>query len=167
VNDVVLVIILILGGMAMILAEICTPSFGVLALVAMACFVYAVITGLAISPVLGFVLVVMLLIGLPIYMGFLIRFFPKTPLGKRLALRDRKIDIGAGVPQAGEEAGLIGAEGVTITVLRPSGTVSINEHRIVATAETGFLPAGARVKVIKTTGMNVVVRAAEQHTNAQ
>ena len=161
-NQVLLVAILIVGGLALILAELCTPAFGVLALSAVACFAWAVSVCFRSHPVLGFVALVGLLIGLPVYLMFLIRWLPKTPLGKRLALRKLRADTGAGVPESTEHARLIGAEGVATTILRPSGTVTIGDRRLSATAETGFVPAGTRVRVVRSSGLNVVVRAIEE-----
>lgn len=157
-TDFFLIVVLIAGGLVLVLAELCTPSFGMLAVASLACFAYAVYKCFLIHPVLGFLAILVLLVGLPIYLMYLIRFFPKTPLGKRLALRKLKPDTGAGVPEAPRHQEWLGAEGVASSVLRPSGTVTIKGRRVVATAETGFLPAGARVRVVKSTGLNVIVR---------
>ena len=145
----------------LILAEVCTPAFGVLALTAVGCFVWAVYICFRTHSVLGFAVTAALLVGLPFYLAFLIRLLPKTPLGKRLALKKLRADPGAGVPPAEEHSDLIGAEGVTTSILRPSGTVEIRDRRLPATAETGFLPAGTRVRVVRSSGLNVVVRAIE------
>ena len=163
-SDVLVIVVLIVGGLALILAELCTPAFGTLAVGALVCFVLAVYYTFGLSAVLGLVLIVALLIGLPIYLMYLIRIFPHTPLGNRLALWKLKAGsgTGTGVPEAEDHADLMGAEGVAASVLRPSGVVTIEGRRIIATAETGFLPAGTRVRVITSTGMNVVVVAIEK-----
>ena len=130
---------------------------------AIACFALAVYYCFGVHPVLGIVVIVLLLTGLPIYLMYAIRLFPKTPLGKRLALRrpDPEAGAGDGVPEADEHPEWIGAEGVTMTVLRPSGTIRIGDKRIVATAEGELIPADTRVRVVKSTGLNVVVRPIE------
>lgn len=157
-----LVGVLIVGGLGLILAEVCTPAFGVLALVAVGCFAWALYICFAAHPILGFVVLALLLAGLPFYLAFLLRLLPKTPLGKRLALKKLRADPGAGVPDADQHEDLIGAEGVATSVLRPSGTVTIGDRRLPATAETGFLSAGTPVRVVGSSGLNVIVRAIEE-----
>ena len=165
-NQLLLVAILIVGGLVLILAEVCTPAFGVLALTAVGCFAWAVYICFRVHSVLGFVVIAALLAGLPFYMAFLIRLLPKTPLGKRLALKKLRANPGAGVPPADDHADLIGAEGIAASVLRPSGTVTIGDRRLPATAETGFLQAGTRVRVVRSGGLNVVVRAIDPTTDS-
>ncbi len=161
-NNVLLILILLVGGMLLILAEICTPAFGVLAVAAIACFVVVIYQCFLVSPVLGFIGALALLIGLPVYTYYLMRIFPKTPMGKRLMLRAIKADTGGAVPEAAEYEKLIGAEGVATSVLRPSGTVSINGRRMVATAESGFIEEQTPIRVTKSSAMNIVVRAISQ-----
>ncbi|TFG86747.1 MAG: hypothetical protein E4H17_03930 [Gemmatimonadales bacterium] len=164
--DVPLILILILGGLALIVAEICTPAFGMLAVAALGCFVAAAYHCFQIHPIFGFLAVLVLLVGLPVYLAYMIKLFPKTPLGKRLTIREVQGDVGAGVPETKVNAALLGAEGITLSVLRPSGTVKFDDRRIVGVAESGFLPAGTRVRVVKSAGMNVIVRAVEADAEA-
>ena len=53
---------------------------------------------------------------------------------------------------------LIGVEGITVTALRPSGTVLIEDERIDVVSEGGFIAKDRRVRVIKTEGSRIVVR---------
>jgi len=165
-SDILLIVILVLGGLALIVAEVCTPAFGTLAVGALACLVTAVYYCFRIHPMFGFASVLVLLVGLPVYLAYMIKLFPKTPLGKRLALRKVDRTVGAGVPDAAAHADLMGTEGLTLSVLRPSGTVKFGDRRVAGVAESGFLPAGARVRVVKTVGMNVIVRAVEADAEA-
>jgi membrane-bound serine protease (ClpP class) len=54
---------------------------------------------------------------------------------------------------------LIGAKGVALTDLRPSGAARFGEERVDVTAETDFIPAGARVRVVRSEGYRQVVQA--------
>ncbi len=162
--DEVLISILILGGMLLIFAEVCTPTFGTLAAAALVCFAFAIYYCFSISSLFGLVATIVTLIGIPIYVAYMIRFFPKTPIGKRLALSERRVNAGGGVPQSDTEAKLLDSEGVTFSTLRPAGTVTFGDRRVQATAEAGYIPAGTRVRVIRATGMNVVVRPIAEKT---
>ncbi|MBM7716307.1 membrane-bound serine protease (ClpP class) [Bacillus thermophilus] len=53
---------------------------------------------------------------------------------------------------------LVGKKGVTITPLRPSGTVLIDDERIDVVAEGNFIENNTGVKVVKVEGSRIVVR---------
>nr|WP_257391907.1 nodulation protein NfeD [Mesobacillus jeotgali] len=56
---------------------------------------------------------------------------------------------------------LIGVEGMTVTPLRPSGTIIVEDERIDVVSDGGFVPKGRKVRVIKTEGSRIVVREIE------
>lgn len=163
-KDILLIVVLLIGGLALVLAEICTPAFGMLAVGALVCFGVMVYKCFQVPPQpwVGFASILVLLLGLPAYLVWLVRLFPRTPLGRRLMMRKIEPDTGGGVPESRTLKDLLGAEGVATGPLRPSGTVEIDGRRIVASAESGLIAAGTRVKVVKAGGMNVVVRALEE-----
>lgn len=53
---------------------------------------------------------------------------------------------------------LLGKEGNALTILRPAGTIIINNERIDVVSEGGFIEQNALVKVIKVEGARIVVR---------
>ncbi|CAH0347050.1 nodulation protein NfeD [Bacillus sp. CECT 9360] len=53
---------------------------------------------------------------------------------------------------------LVGKQGETLTDLRPSGTVLIDDERVDVVTEGSFIHKGALVKIIKTEGARIVVR---------
>ncbi|MDQ1144992.1 membrane-bound ClpP family serine protease [Bacillus sp. SORGH_AS 510] len=53
---------------------------------------------------------------------------------------------------------LLGMEGKALTILRPAGTVIINNERIDVVSEGDFIERNARVTVIKVEGPRIVVR---------
>ncbi|MBW8348158.1 nodulation protein NfeD [Bacillus sp. IITD106] len=53
---------------------------------------------------------------------------------------------------------LIGREGVTVTPLRPSGTVKVDDERLDVVAEGSFIENHTKVKVVKVEGSRIVVR---------
>ncbi|HEY4552932.1 MAG TPA: nodulation protein NfeD [Bacillaceae bacterium] len=53
---------------------------------------------------------------------------------------------------------LIGREGVTVTELRPSGTVKVEDERLDVVAEGSFIERGTAVKIVKVEGSRIVVR---------
>jgi membrane-bound serine protease (ClpP class) len=55
------------------------------------------------------------------------------------------------------DSDLIDARGVVISPLRPSGRVQVGERIIDAVADTGYIPAGAAVRIIEASSFRVVV----------
>lgn len=53
---------------------------------------------------------------------------------------------------------LIGVEGVTLTPLRPSGTILVDDERIDVVSEGAFIPKDRKVRIVKTEGARIVVR---------
>jgi Membrane-bound serine protease (ClpP class) len=52
----------------------------------------------------------------------------------------------------------LGKEGVSFTVLRPSGVVDFDGVKIDVVSEGSFIPQGKKVKVVKVIGRSIVVR---------
>ena len=53
---------------------------------------------------------------------------------------------------------LIGKQGMSLTPLRPAGTVAVEDERIDVVTEGGYVDAGKTVEVIKVEGSRIVVR---------
>ena len=53
---------------------------------------------------------------------------------------------------------LLGAEGVSLTTLRPAGTAEINGKRVDVVTESEYIEHGKPIIVIAVEGMRVVVR---------
>lgn len=96
------------------------------------------------------------------YFGF--KVLPYTPIGKGLILSNPEPDnpdaIESGA-QFAQRAALVGQEGAAQTDLRPIGIVKIDGHRHDAVAETGYIPAGSKVKVVSADGIQLKVRQIE------
>ena len=59
---------------------------------------------------------------------------------------------------AAKAAGLLGAIGVSATVLRPAGTVRIGDEFVDVVTEGGYIPSGTRVQVVEVEGTRIVVK---------
>jgi len=137
-----------------IVAELFTPSFGLLTIVAVGLLCGSVALGFRSSPTVGFVMTGVNLTLLPtaIYLGMQIL------KRSNFMLKDA---IQAEAPPAKTETRpvheLIGLQGTALTMLRPSGTAQIGEKRIDVVTEGKFVEAGKAIKVIKVDGGNVIV----------
>lgn len=82
-----------------------------------------------------------------------IKFISKTRFGNQLAL---KSTIAAQLnPRADEK--LVGEEGVTLTILAPSGKVRIDGSIYTASAEDGLIEKGVAVRVLRTETFKLIV----------
>ncbi len=154
-----IIIVLVLAAMAMVVVEICTPTFGLLGVLAVACVIFAVYLCFTISGLLGLVATIVTVIGFPIFVVAAVKWIPRTGLGKRLGLKKERLD-----PGSADLEPLVGRTTTAKTTLRPSGTIRVDGKRIIATAESGMIEKGATVRIIRATGMNVVVREVETET---
>ncbi len=160
-GNILLIVVLLLAALLLFAAEVCTPTFGLLAVAALGCLAGAVYVCFTLSAVLGVVLIVALIFFLPAYWVVMVKYLPRTPIGRLLQLTAKAKRAGEGTPEAGTQETLVGRTAVAETILRPSGAIRVEGRRIIATAETGFIQKGATVKIIKAVGMNVVVREAK------
>ncbi len=97
-------------------------------------------------------------LGLLYYVFFIL---PSTKLGKTLVLEEKAV-----LPEdnfaVSDTKRYIGAEGVAISNLRPSGIAKIADERVDVITEGDFLEKGTKIKVIKATAGRVIVAAIEE-----
>lgn len=53
---------------------------------------------------------------------------------------------------------LIGKEGISVTALRPAGTIKVDDERLDVVAEGSFIENNTKVKIVKVEGSRIVVR---------
>lgn len=87
----------------------------------------------------------------------LVRYLPENTMFNKLVLSE-STDRSRGYTGADTHDDLMGSEGVTMTSLRPSGTALLNDRRIDVVSDGDFIEKGARVKVVETANLKVVVR---------
>lgn len=81
----------------------------------------------------------------------------ESPLMKRIVL-GKNLDTESVKPDSFYTLDLIGKEGEAVTILRPSGTISIDGTRYDALSEGDFIPQGAQIKVLRVIGTKIFVR---------
>lgn len=101
-------------------------------------------------------LTITLVIGMLLLMS-LARYLPQNQMFSRLVLME-STDRNTGYTSAKSLDDLLGMEGVTITPLRPSGVVLVDDRRVDVISDGEFVENGARVRVIDTGSSRVVVK---------
>jgi membrane-bound ClpP family serine protease len=102
-----------------------------------------------------------------LFISVLVFFLMVKVLNKKVILFNRMILFDSARKEDGyvsnsNRADLLGVEGTTLTILRPAGTVIINEERIDVVSEGGFIPKNTKVKVVKVEGARIVVRESKE-----
>jgi membrane-bound serine protease (ClpP class) len=88
-----------------------------------------------------------------------VRHLPNSTRLTGLLLRDG-LPAEGGFISAPVREDLIGREGVAITDLRPSGTALVGEERVDVVTEGEFISQGSALRVLRSEGYRLVVRAA-------
>lgn len=97
-------------------------------------------------------------------MFFLGKYFGSMPLLKRMVLpnpdqlEEEGMDLQVSAVKLGSESEIcVGAVGVAISPLRPTGTIEIGDQVLDASVELGFVSAGSTVRIVKVMPGKVIV----------
>jgi membrane-bound serine protease (ClpP class) len=88
-----------------------------------------------------------------------VRHLPNSSRLSGLLLRDG-LAAGGGFISAPVREDLVGRDGVAVTDLRPSGTAVFGEERVDVVTEGEFISQGSPLRVLRSEGYRLVVRAA-------
>src|SRR5690606_13707772 len=108
---------------------------------------------------IGFLFLAMAAIGAPLVAWLALRALPNTRLGQHLILSGPKPEEVAGAAPEDLRA-LVGQEGVTESVLRPSGIARIAGRRVDVVSRGEMIEPGTPFRVLFVEGSRVVVAAA-------
>ena len=156
-------LVLIGVGFVLLAGELFFPTSGVLIVLAL----LAMATGVALTfnydswagiyTVLGLVGV------LPLVGGFMVYYWPKTPMGRRFFLTRPDADATLTfTPMNKELEQLRGRFGRTISPLRPSGVVDFEGRRVDTVTEGMMVEAGQWVRCVGVQANRVVVRPVDK-----
>ena len=153
---------LLVLGFVLVIAEVLFPSFGLLSVGAMVCFVVSVCLAFKTGMVLGIIFTAVCLVLLPlvVYLGFKY-VLPKSFVGRQLIHGDLVSAEGEASGTDRDLTEFLGAEGVTRSYLRPAGVADINGERVDVVTEGEMVSRGTRIRVIDVEGNRVVVRPVE------
>ncbi len=151
--DTMLIWGIVLIGLAVVLgfAELFVPSHGALGLTSGVLALTGVICMFKYDTTWGVSTGLALIVLAPIGVGFGMKIWPHTPLGKRIigAPTEEQLRQDRQKEEAAKAArrALVGKQGTVLTDLRPVGKVDIEGVRHEVLSETSFLSAGTRVRV--------------------
>jgi len=160
------ILIFIIGIVLILLEVFVIPGFGITGILGIICvlisFVFSLLPHLE-SIDFGEFLQAITLVGLSFIFAFVlvipvIKFVPKTKAFQKLVLdtSETRQEGFRSTPESYEQ--FIGAEGVALSTLRPSGIGLFNGNRLNVVAEGEFIEQNENIKIIKVEGFKVVVR---------
>ncbi len=148
-----LLLTLLIAGVALLLAEVFLPGMiaGVLGVV---CLLGAAVVGFAeFGPKVGSLILMAELLAGTVLTILWMRYFPKTPLGRKYIL-----DPSTAAHAPTEPEKWLGHEGVALTDLRPAGSARLEGEKVDVITNGEHLESGTRVKVVRVDGPSIFVR---------
>ncbi len=150
-----LAIVLVLVGLAFVVAEVFFVSFGLMSLIAGGLILFGDVLAFQVGHTFGWILVVLEVILVPVLVRGAFVVLPRLPFGRRMVLgkpspvlRSGRTDLSA----------LVGERGRALSDLRPAGTVEIGGQRMSVIANGPFIPREAEIEVVAVEGSEVRVR---------
>jgi membrane-bound ClpP family serine protease len=144
-------------GLGLVILEMFHPGFGAPGLTGLTLIITSIILT-AKSPFDAAVMICIIIIILGVALYFVMKSATKGKLSKILVLKD-SFKKESGYSGTKNVDYLTGMQGITITPLRPAGTVEIDGQRINVVTDGEFIPKDSSIFVSKVEGMRVVVKA--------
>ncbi len=148
-------IVLFVIGIGLLVLEIFIPSFGILGILGIAALIFGITmgaydTGNALQS-LG--IAVMIAAVIVIVFGYVFR---KRGIWNRFILTEQLSTDKGFIPQLSRDQ-WIGQEGITLSMLRPSGLANIKGERLDVVSSGEFVEKGKTVRVLAVDGTRIVV----------
>jgi membrane-bound serine protease (ClpP class) len=148
------ILLLVVLGLALLVAEVMFVSFGLIAVLSGVALVSAVFLAFQEGTGFGWSVLVADAICAPVVLFFAFRLLPKTPFGRKIML---EAPAHGEVVPPGELAALLHKEGVALSPLRPAGFARIDGKRVDVVTRGEMLDKDCPVRVVEVQGNRVVV----------
>ena len=152
-------ILLMAVGLVLIIVEMFVPSGGVIGFISLASVVTSIVMAFRYSEYTGLGFMTVAVLGTPLFLTLAFKFWPKTPLGRRILL-----DVPDGDALVPEDdlrkqmKALIGRSGTAKSLMLPGGPVVVAGRTYDAVSEGMAIQAGETVQVVEVRGTRIVVR---------
>jgi len=160
-------IVLFLVALCLLVVEFFIPSGGLIAVTAGAAFLASIFVAFTVSAGWGFTMILIVAIVVPVVLSLTIRFWPRTPMGRRMMTRvpgDPLPDVLPDDEHHQRIRSLLGRVGVAETDLLPNGSIRIDGRRYDAVA-SGAIDANQTIEVHRIDADKLHVRATTRSLN--
>jgi membrane-bound serine protease (ClpP class) len=150
---------LIGAGFLLMVAELFLPHGGVLAALSVGCIAVGVAFTFLFDSLAGLLSLLGVFVTIPIAVGFLSHYWPRTPYGRQLLLPgSAPEDTVAAATHLQDLEQLRGRFGKTLSALRPSGVVDFAGHRVDCITEGMMVEPAQWVRCVDVRAGRVLVR---------
>jgi membrane-bound ClpP family serine protease len=165
---VVWVLLLLVVGLAVMVLEVFLPSGGILGFLSLTAIVAAIATAfLEMGATAGFVVLAVATVVVPTVLALAFRWFPETPLGRRvLPPPPDPADVAPAAARRRELEKLLGRSGRALSEMLPWGVVEIDGMRVEAQSDGGPIECGSEVQAVSVQGRHLVVTPARLRETA-
>jgi membrane-bound serine protease (ClpP class) len=140
-------------GVILFIAELMLPTHGVLGILGGGAMIWGLVVCTKQIEWAGLSLLVAVAAATPLVWIWILKIWPRTPMGRRIMLPNVP-------PPIDELVVRVGQIGTAVSELRPMGTCEFDGTRIESMSEHGIVPAGTSVKVVALANQRPVVRIA-------
>lgn len=148
-------LVLIISGLCVVLVELFIPSAGMLGILAALLLISGIVCAFLSDFNTGAMVLLATVLALPILLFAMIKVWPKTPIGRRILLKDMKLE--EVLPDNQFTDDMVGQLGVAKTKMLPSGIVIINHQKFDAVSDGFPIDAGQTIKVVAIRGNHIYV----------
>lgn len=159
-NPLVWIVALLLVGLAVMVLEVFVPSGGVLGFLSVLSIAAAVVMAfMEQGPAVGLGVLAVAFVAVPAVLSFAFRWFPETPLGRRvLPPPPAADDVLPAADHRRRLRSLVGGSGRVTRELVPWGEVTIDGLACDALSEGGPVAEGVEIEAVRVEGRGLLVR---------
>jgi membrane-bound serine protease (ClpP class) len=160
-------IVLLLSGIAIVVAEVFVPSGVVLGVLAVLCFVAGIGVAFLDGMKTGFIMLGVTSLAIPLVTAIAIQWWPHTPIGKRILIPrpESPDDVLPDTPDYRLLKSLVGQRGRSTCKMLPGGTVMIGQQTYEAMSLGMPIEQNTAVEVVEVRMNRLVVRPCEESSN--
>ena len=152
-------ILVLASALALMTLELFIPSGGLLSLLAIIALVVSIsFVYQGYGLLLGSAYLAAIVVMLPIILSVAVRWWPHTPLGKKILNLPPMDEHAESSPLFSQLDVLLGKQGQAQTKMVPSGSIVVNGRLYDAVSEGVVIECGENIKVIRVDANRIVVR---------
>lgn len=156
-------VMLLVVALSIGVLELVIPSGGALTILAVLALIASIVTAFWEGPIFGLLYSIGVFTGMPLLLYFLVKWWPKTPMGKAIMLEARPEEDVIPDSSVGLKH-LVGQRGKARTKMLPAGAIVIDGHTYDAFSEGPPISPGEEVLVVRVQGTHITVRRVDGET---
>ncbi len=151
------VVALLILALALVIAEVMFPSFGLLGLSAATAFVFAVIRAFEVSTNAGYYSLAATLLLAPTGFFLGVALLKYSPVGSSFILSSPDAEASHGAASRKGLSELVGRSAVAVSDLRPAGTIEVDGRLLDGVSDGVFIESGSKITIQSEDGNRLIV----------